>query len=74
MRLKKKRDILPNDQTLKFTASKDYSGPASITFTAVDGKRDKNDKVKIINSAVLTLPITVIGRDIARADVLLVHH
>lgn len=39
-----------NDQTLKFTAPKDYSGPASITFTAVDGKRDKNDKVKIINS------------------------
>lgn len=49
---------------LKFTAPKDYSGPASITFTAVDGKRDKNDKVKIINSAVLTLPITVIGRDV----------
>ena len=56
-------DLYVNDQTLKFTASKDYSGPASITFTAVDGKRDKNDKVKIINSAVLTLPITVIGRD-----------
>ena len=36
---------------------------SSITFTAVDGKRDKNDNVKIINSAVLTLPITVIGRD-----------
>ena len=57
-------DLYVNDQTLKFTASKDYSGPASITFTAVDGKRDKNDKVKIINSAVLTLPITVIGRDV----------
>ena len=56
-------DLYVNDQTLKFTAPKDYSGPASITFTAVDGKRDKNDKVKIINSAVLTLPITVIGRD-----------
>ena len=56
-------DLYVNDQTLKFTASKDYSGPASITFTAVDGKRDKNDNVKIINSAVLTLPITVIGRD-----------
>ena len=57
-------DLYVNDQTLKFTASKDYSGPASITFTAVDGKHDKNDKVKIINSAVLTLPITVIGRDV----------
>ncbi|MFR2313503.1 MAG: Ig-like domain-containing protein [Bifidobacterium sp.] len=57
-------DLYVNDQTLKFTAPKDYSGPASITFTAVDGKRDKNDKVKIINSAVLTLPITVIGRDV----------
>ena len=34
-------DLYVNDQTLKFTASKDYSGPASITFTAVDGKRDK---------------------------------
>ena len=56
-------DLYVNDQTLKFTAPKDYSGPASITFTAVDGKRDKNNKVKIINSAVLTLPITVIGRD-----------
>ena len=57
-------DLHVNDQMLKFTAPKDYSGPASITFTAVDGKRDKNDKVKIINSAVLTLPITVIGRDV----------
>ena len=57
-------DLYVNDQMLKFTAPKDYSGPASITFTAVDGKRDKNDKVKIINSAVLTLPITVIGRDV----------
>ena len=30
----------------------------------MDGKRDKNDKVKIVNSAVLTLPITVIGREV----------
>ena len=48
-------DLYVNDQTLRFTAPKDYAGPASITFTAVDGKRDKNDKVKIVNSAVLTL-------------------
>lgn len=57
-------DLYVNDQTLKFTAPKDYAGPASITFTAVDGKRGKDDKVKIVNSAVLTLPITVIGREV----------
>ena len=55
-------DLYVNDQTLRFTAPKDYAGPASITFTAVDGKRSKGDSVKIVNSAVLTLPITVIGR------------
>ncbi len=53
-----------NEQTLRFTAPSDYAGPASITFTATDGKRGKNDNVKIVNSAVLTLPITVIGRDV----------
>jgi len=57
-------DLYVNDQTLRFTAPKDYAGPASITFTAVDGKRSKGDSVKIVNSAVLTLPITVIGRDV----------
>ncbi|PLS27477.1 Ig-like domain-containing protein [Bifidobacterium parmae] len=56
-------NLYVNDKTLKFTAPKDYSGPASITFTAVDGKKG-SDKTKIINSAVLTLPITVIGRDV----------
>ena len=54
-----------NDKTLKFTAAKDYAGPASITFTAVDGKQG-SDKTKIINSAVITLQITVIGRDECR--------
>lgn len=39
---------------LKFTAPKDYAGPASITFTAVDGKHAGNGKVKIVNSVVLT--------------------
>lgn len=58
-------DLYVDDQTLRFTAPKDYAGPASITFTAVDGKRDGNGKVKIVNSAVLTLQITVIGRDVA---------
>ena len=56
-------DFYVNDKTLKFTAAKDYAGPASITFTAVDGKQG-SDKTKIINSAVITLQITVIGRDV----------
>ena len=56
-------DLYVNDGKLKFTAVKDYAGPASITFTAADGKRGK-DKTKIINTAALTLPITVIGRDV----------
>ncbi|MBT1174525.1 tandem-95 repeat protein [Bifidobacterium sp. LC6] len=56
-------DFYVNDTTLKFTAGKDYAGPASITFTAVDGKPG-SDKTKIINSAVLTLQITIIGRDV----------
>ncbi|RSX51988.1 ATPase AAA [Bifidobacterium callimiconis] len=49
-----------NETTLRFTAAKDYSGPASITFTAVDGRKGKG---AIVNSAVLTLPITVVGKD-----------
>ncbi|WEV42684.1 Ig-like domain-containing protein [Bifidobacterium sp. ESL0682] len=64
-------DYYVNDQTLKFTAPKDYAGPASITFTVYDGKHDANSKdkngskqAKIINSSVLTLPITVIGRNV----------
>lgn len=56
-------DLYVNDQTLRFTAPDDYAGPASITFTAIDGKRDGSGTVKIINSAVLTLPITVLGHD-----------
>ena len=67
-------DLYVNDQMLKFTAPKDYSDPASITFTAVDGKRDKNDKVKIINSAVLTLADHRNRARRARADILFVHH
>lgn len=50
-----------DDQTLQFTAPKNYSGPASITFTAVDAKPGGTSQ-KIVNSAVLTLPITVVGR------------
>ena len=44
--------------TLRFTADRDYSGPASLTFTAQDGVPDGKT---IVNSAVLTLPITVEG-------------
>lgn len=54
-------DLYVSDGKLKFTAAKDYAGSASITFTAADSKR-RNDS-KIINTAVLTLLITVIGRD-----------
>lgn len=64
-------DYYVSDQTLKFSAPKDYAGPASITFTVSDGKRDVESKdkngskqAKIINSSVLTLPITVIGRNV----------
>lgn len=57
-------DLYADDQTLRFTAPDDYAGPASITFTAIDGKRDGSGSVKIINSAVLTLPITVLGHDL----------
>lgn len=44
--------------TLRFTAERNYSGPASVTFTAQDGVPDGK---AIVNSAVLTLPITVEG-------------
>ncbi|OZG68618.1 Ig-like domain-containing protein [Bifidobacterium eulemuris] len=54
-------DLLVDDETLRFTALTDYAGPASITFTAVDGRGGADSA--IINSAVITLPITVIGRD-----------
>ncbi|WP_243386769.1 Ig-like domain-containing protein [Bifidobacterium primatium] len=56
-------DLYVSDTKLRFTAAKDYAGPASITFTAVDGKKGK-DRNAIINSAVITLPITVIGRQV----------
>ncbi|WP_130341235.1 hypothetical protein, partial [Bifidobacterium xylocopae] len=55
-------DLYKDEQTLSFTAPKDYAGPASIPFTPVYGTRDK-DKKRISNSAVLTLPIPVIGRN-----------
>lgn len=57
-------DLYVNNKTLKFTAPKHYGGPASITFTATDGQSATQGKVKIVNSAVLTLPITVNGHEI----------
>lgn len=53
-------DFRVDGKTLKFTAIKDYAGPASITFTVTDGNRP--DASAIINTAVVTLPITVLGR------------
>lgn len=47
-----------DDSTVRFTAVRDYSGPASITFTVTDGIHGTQ---RIVNSAVLTLPITVVG-------------
>ncbi|KFI52142.1 Ig-like domain-containing protein [Bifidobacterium biavatii] len=54
-------DLVVDDQTLQFTAAAGYAGPASITFTVTDAKSD--DSARIVNSSVLTLPITVIGRE-----------
>ena len=51
-----------NEQTLQFTAPRHYSGPASITFTAADARQDEH-RARIRNIAVITLRITVIGRD-----------
>ncbi|KFI57711.1 Ig-like domain-containing protein [Bifidobacterium gallicum] len=57
---------LKDDQTMVFTADKDYGGPASITFTVTDGKSEGTNagSVKHVNSSVITLPITVIGHEI----------
>lgn len=55
-------DLYVDETTLRFTAPKDYAGPASITFTAVDS-RPGGGGAKIVNSAVITLPVTVVGRN-----------
>ncbi|KAB8288798.1 ATPase AAA [Bifidobacterium ramosum] len=47
-------------RSLIFAAAGDYDGPASVTFTAIDGQRQGQD-THIINTAVITLPITIVG-------------
>ncbi|MEE1297054.1 MAG: Ig-like domain-containing protein [Bifidobacterium sp.] len=56
-------DLEANDHTIKFVADSDYSGPASVTFTATDGKSESAGSVKHVNSASITLPITIVGKD-----------
>ena len=51
-------DPYVDEHTLKFTAARDYAGPASLTFAVRDG--DPGGQA-IINESVLTLPITVVG-------------
>lgn len=52
-----------DDRTLRFAPQEGYSGPASITFTATDGRADgsANGNGTPPNRAVITLPITVVG-------------
>lgn len=57
-----------DDATLRFGAPADYAGPASITFEVSDGATEGDagaeaaGGARLVNRAVLTLPITVIGR------------
>ena len=51
-------DPYVDEHTLRFTAAKDYAGPASLTFAVRDG--DPGGQA-IVNESVLTLPITVTG-------------
>ena len=51
-------DPYVDEHTLRFTAAKDYAGPASLTFAVRDG--DPGGQA-IVNESVLTLPITVVG-------------
>ncbi|KAB8292634.1 Ig-like domain-containing protein [Bifidobacterium avesanii] len=52
-------ELIADEGTLRFTAAADYAGPASITFTAADGPAGTARR-----TAVITLPITVVGRDV----------
>ncbi|NEG88455.1 fibronectin type III domain-containing protein [Bifidobacterium aerophilum] len=50
-------------QTLRFVPQTGYSGPASITFSVSDVPPAESGTGRIVNTAVLTLRITVIGGD-----------
>ena len=70
-------DAYVDAHTLRFRAAEGYSGPASITFTVTDGIATPADGTsttaggtdspqtpaapRIVNTATLTLPITVVG-------------
>lgn len=58
-------NLLEDERTLRFTAASGYAGPASITFEVSDGDSSSRSSA-IVNSAVLTLPITVTGAATAR--------
>ncbi|KFI66127.1 Ig-like domain-containing protein [Bifidobacterium cuniculi] len=58
-------DLFKDDQTLEFVAEKDYGGPASITFDVTDGKSEGSGSVKHVNMNRITLPITVLGHEVA---------
>lgn len=53
--------LYADDQALTFRAPKNYSGPASITFTVADAAEPGDS----VSTATLTLPITVVGKDVA---------
>lgn len=52
--------LLKNPETLRFVAPKNYSGPASLTFEVSDSRKASDPDA---NTAVLTLPITVLGTE-----------
>ena len=57
-------DLFVDTQTLRFIPQDGYAGPASITFAVVDADPSEHTS-RIVNRAVLTLPITVTGTTIA---------
>ncbi|MBM6699677.1 fibronectin type III domain-containing protein [Bifidobacterium pullorum subsp. saeculare] len=60
--------LVVDERTLRFTAARDYAGPASLTVTVADGRPgrsrtgpDGDADTTIVTVARLTLPITVLG-------------
>lgn len=56
-------DLFVDAQTLRFVPQDGYIGPASITFAVVDANPSEHTS-RIVNRAVLTLPISVTGTTI----------